>query len=79
MTGVMSDSTSYSEGLKRPDGVHWIEAMQQKIPSHESNNTWVLEELAKNRRGIRNQCVFKTKRGIDDRIERNKQRFVNVA
>ena len=72
----LADPISYSEVLKRPDRDRWLEVMRQEIEVLNSNNTWTLEDLPKERKTIRNKWVFKTKRGPDGKIEHYKARLV---
>ena len=72
---MLEDPTSYEEVLGRPDRDRWMTAMREEIEALESNETWVLENLPKGQKAIRNKWVYKTKRGPNGEVERYKARL----
>ena len=54
----------------------WIEAMDEEINAIEKNKTWELFDLPKGKEVIGVKWLYKTKRNIEEKIERNKARLV---
>lgn len=62
--------------MRRPDHQQWMAAMREEIEALHENETWVLTDLPKGRKAIKNKWVYKTKRGPDGAVERLKARLV---
>ena len=54
----------------------WIEAMNKEIGAIENNDTWELVEIPQGKEVIGVKWVYKTKRNIEAKIERQKERLV---
>lgn len=72
MTSAVEPQT-YHEAIKSKD---WVIAMQHEITALESNNTWELVDLPKDKHVIGCRWVYKIKHRADGTIERHKARLV---
>lgn len=73
---LSDEPTSYSEAMKRPDRLQWIQAMETEMKSMELAEVWDLIPLKLDMQPIGCRWVFKIKRKADGTIDRYKARLV---
>jgi hypothetical protein len=66
----------YQEAVKGSNSIKWKEAMKDEMKALESNATWDLVELPRDRKDVGCKWVYKMKKGVDDKVESYKARLV---
>jgi hypothetical protein len=70
------ETLCYQEVVKGYNSDKWKEAMKDEMKALERNSTWNLVELPRDRKTVGCKLVYKMKRGVDDKVERYKERLV---
>ena len=63
------DPDTFEEASSHPD---WDEVMNEEYRSLLANDTWDLVPLPKGRKLVRRRWVYKTKFGLDGKVDRHK-------
>lgn len=71
-----SDLSTVSKAIKSKNSEAWKKVMDEKMSSHEQNQTWTLVQLPPGRKSIKAKWVFKSKRNDDGDVVRYKARLV---
>ena len=70
-------SQSYDDqALASPEGVKWMDAMDNEMNLLHMNHVWDLVKLPKDRKAVGSKWAFKLKVGSDGQVERHKARLV---
>jgi hypothetical protein len=72
---TLTEPTTYTEAISRPDANYWLEAMHDEIESLKRHNVWTLSELPPNVKPIKCRWVFTTKH-VSGRGKKYKARLV---
>jgi hypothetical protein len=62
--------------MKGSNSDKWKEVMKDEMNALVKNATWDLVELPRNRKTVGCKWVYKMKKGVDDKVERYKERLV---
>ena len=62
--------------MKVSESAKWKLAMKEEMDALENNKTWDVVELRKDRNVVGCMWVYKMKKGIDDKVEKHKERLV---
>ena len=73
---VDSDPKTFREAMTSRDAAFWQEAVNDKLDSIMSNNTWVLVDLPPGYKAIGCKWVFRKKYGTDGSLQTFKARLV---
>ncbi|GKD76345.1 zinc finger, CCHC-type containing protein, partial [Tanacetum coccineum] len=73
---VEDDLKTFDEAMKSQDLAFWKEAINDKMDSIMSNNTWVLADLPQGCKPLGCKWIFKRKLKLDGTIEKFKARLV---
>ena len=66
------DPTSFEEAMRNAHSSKWLEAMQNKIRSMNTNGVWDLETISKGAKTVGYKWVYKTKYDSKGNVERFK-------
>lgn len=67
---------NYSQAMKSPESLKWLQAMQEEMNSIESKGTFVLSDLPAGRKAVGCRWVYATKPSVGDTPARYKARLV---
>jgi hypothetical protein len=70
------EPSCYHEAMKGSNSDKWKEAMKDEMKALERNATWDLVEIPRDRKTVGCMWVYKLKKGVDDKVERYKERLV---
>lgn len=73
---MMQEPKSYSEALEGPNAKKWMEAVENELLAHYTNETWTLVKKTGREKEISCRWVFKIKQNPDGSIDRFKARLV---
>ena len=73
---VITDSITYKEVVKSPNGPEWQKAMKREMSELENQKTWTLTKLSFERKTLKGYWIYKTKTNSYDVIQRYKARYV---
>ena len=71
-----NEPSCYQEAVEGSNNEKWKEAMKDEMNALAKNATWDLVELPRNRKTVGCKWVYKSKKGVDDKVERYKSRLV---
>jgi hypothetical protein len=70
------EPSCYQEVVKGSNRDKWKEVMKDEMNALERNATWELVELPRDKNTVGCKWVYKLKKGVDDKVERYKERMV---
>jgi hypothetical protein len=76
LTNNDDEPSCYQEAVKVSNTDKWKEAMKDEMNALAKNATWDLVELPRNRKILGCKWVYKLKKGVDNKVQRYKERLV---
>lgn len=76
LVSIDGEPSYFQEEIKVFESAQCKKAMKEGIYALERNETWGLVELPKDKKVVGCKWVYKLKRGVDDKVERYKERLV---
>jgi hypothetical protein len=73
---IDGEPSCFQEAIKVFESAQLKKAMKEEMDALERNKIWDLVELPKNKKVFDYKWVYKMKKGVDDKVERYKERVV---
>jgi transposase InsO family protein len=75
-TGTLDEPKTYKDALQSPKWEEWKKAMEKELFDLDTQNTWSLVDLPRDKTPLKGRWVFKLKRNSTGDIEKYKARWV---